>query len=234
MKLSIGDSAPLFKGKDQDGKIQDLSAFLGNKIVLYFYPKDDTPGCTAQACNLRDNYSSFKAQGYDIFGISGDTEASHKKFQKKYNLPFTLIADPEKLINELYGVWVEKSMYGRTYMGTARTTFVIDEKGKISNIINKVETSNHTNQLLASSVNKTASLKKTPVKKSAISSKKAVAPKKSLSKTKSTVKKIVVTKSKAIPKKKDSLVEKKITVKKKPLVSKATTPKKSSTPKKKT
>ncbi len=148
MALSIGDKAPLFEGKDQDGKEVKLSAYVGKKVVVYFYPKDDTPGCTAQSCNLRDNYEKIIKEGYEVVGISGDDEASHLKFRKKYNLPFTLIADSDKSINELYGVWVEKNMYGRVYMGTARTTFIIDEKGIIIDIISKVVTADHTAQIL--------------------------------------------------------------------------------------
>jgi peroxiredoxin Q/BCP len=131
MKVKIGDPAPQFESKDQDGKTVKLSDYKGKKVVLYFYPKDDTPGCTAEACNLRDNYERFIDQGYEILGISSNDEKSHRKFIDKYNLPFRLIADTDKTIHEKYGTWVEKSMYGRKYMGTARTTFVIDEKGNI-------------------------------------------------------------------------------------------------------
>jgi len=148
MNLKVGDKAPDFTGKDANGKEIRLSDYKGKKVVIYFYPKDDTPGCTAQACNLRDNYDVLQKAGYVILGISGDDEKSHKKFQEKYELPFTLVADPEKKINELYGVWVEKSMYGKKYMGTARTTFIIDEEGVISEIIEKVDTKNHTDQIL--------------------------------------------------------------------------------------
>ncbi|MBY0427255.1 MAG: thioredoxin-dependent thiol peroxidase, partial [Cytophagales bacterium] len=131
MSLSIGEKAPAFAGKDQDGKPISLSDFAGKKIALYFYPKDMTPGCTEQACNLRDNYGELKAKGFEIIGISSDDEKSHQKFIKKYSLPFPLIADTDKSINEAFGVWVEKSMYGKTYMGTKRTTFIIDETGTI-------------------------------------------------------------------------------------------------------
>lgn len=148
MKLSIGDKAPDFTGKNQDGKEVKLSDYKGKKVVLYFYPKDDTPGCTAQACNIRDNFSKFKKANYEVFGISGDDEKSHQKFIEKYSLPFSLIADTDKKINEAYGVWQEKSMYGRKYMGTVRTTFVIDEKGTIEEIIEKVKTDDHTDQIL--------------------------------------------------------------------------------------
>ena len=119
-------------------------------MVIYFYPKDDTPGCTAQACNLRDNYAELQQAGYEVIGISGDGVKSHDKFANKYDLPFPLLADEDKSINEAYGVWQEKSMYGRTYMGTARTTFVVDEAGKITDVIDKVKTQDHTTQILNS------------------------------------------------------------------------------------
>ena len=148
MDLKAGDKAPEFSGKDQTGKEIKLSDFKGKKVVLYFYPKDNTPGCTAQACNLRDNFSLFKKANYIILGVSTDEEKSHQKFIDKYTLPFPLIADTDKKIHEAYGVWKEKSMYGRTYMGTARTTFIIDEKGQIEEVIEKVKTADHTNQIL--------------------------------------------------------------------------------------
>jgi peroxiredoxin Q/BCP len=148
MSLKIGDKAPNFTGTIETGTSIKLSDFKGKKVVLYFYPKDNTPGCTAQACNLTDNYTLLQKQGYEIIGISSDSAASHQKFITKYQIPFHLIADTEKTIHELYGVWVEKSMYGRTYMGTARTTFVINEKGMIEEIISKVDTKNHTNQII--------------------------------------------------------------------------------------
>ena len=148
MTLKIGDKAPDFESKDQDGKTIRLSDFKGKKVVLYFYPKDDTPGCTAQACNLRDNEMALKKAGYQVVGVSSDPEKSHKKFIEKFSLPFPLVADTEKTINEAYGVWVEKSMYGRKYMGTARTTFIIDENGIIVDIIDKVDTKEHTSQIL--------------------------------------------------------------------------------------
>ena len=149
MALQVGDAAPKFAAKDQDGKEVKLSDFEGKKVILYFYPKDDTPGCTAQACNLRDNYDAILNKGYVVLGVSVDTEKSHVKFIKKFDLPFPLLADTDHAIVEAYGVWVEKSMYGRTYMGTARTTFVIDEKGVIEEIIQKVDTKNHTDQILS-------------------------------------------------------------------------------------
>jgi peroxiredoxin Q/BCP len=146
--LQIGDAAPDFAVKDQNGNTVQLSAFRGRKVVLYFYPKDDTPGCTAQACNLRDNHDALLTQGYEVLGVSVDNEKSHQKFAQKYNLPFPLLADTEHEIVEKYGVWQEKSMYGRKYMGTMRYTFVIDEEGIISDIITKVDTKDHTAQLI--------------------------------------------------------------------------------------
>ncbi|SEJ47077.1 peroxiredoxin Q/BCP [Dyadobacter koreensis] len=149
MALQTGDPAPEILAKDQSGNEVKLSDFKGKKVILYFYPKDDTPGCTAQACNLRDNYDSLLSKGYTVLGVSVDDEKSHQKFIKKFDLPFPLLADTDHTIVEAYGVWVEKSMYGRTYMGTARTTFVIDENGIISEIIQKVDTKNHTDQILS-------------------------------------------------------------------------------------
>jgi peroxiredoxin Q/BCP len=148
MSLKIGDVAPDFTVNDQDGNAVSLSDYKGKKVVLYFYPKDNTPGCTAEACNLRDNYSDLQAAGYEILGVSTDSEKSHQKFIEKQQLPFKLLADTEKDIHEKYGTWVEKSMYGRKYMGTARVTFLIDENGKIENIIEKVKTKDHTAQIL--------------------------------------------------------------------------------------
>jgi thioredoxin-dependent peroxiredoxin len=148
MSLEVGDKAPEFAGVDQEGNPIKLSDFKGKKVVLYFYPKDNTPGCTAQACNLRDNYSDLQAAGYEVIGISSDSEKSHQKFIDKFELPFRLIADTDKSIHEQFGTWVEKSMYGKKYMGTSRTTFVIDENGVISEIIGKVKTKEHTAQIL--------------------------------------------------------------------------------------
>jgi thioredoxin-dependent peroxiredoxin len=148
MALQVGDKAPNFKGVDEAGNAIALEDFKGKKLVMYFYPKDNTPGCTAQACNLRDNYEALKNAGYEVVGISSDNEKSHQKFIEKQNLPFRLIADVDKSIHEQFGTWVEKSMYGRKYMGTARTTFVIDEKGVIAEIIEKVKTKDHTAQIL--------------------------------------------------------------------------------------
>jgi peroxiredoxin Q/BCP len=148
MSLKVGAKAPDFKGIDQNGNTVSLKDFKGKKVVLYFYPKDNTPGCTAQACNLRDNYSALQKQGFEIIGISSDSVKSHQNFIKKFELPFTLLSDPDQTIQNLYGVWGEKSMYGKTYMGTIRTTFVIDEKGKIEEVIEKVNTKEHSAQLL--------------------------------------------------------------------------------------
>lgn len=148
MPLKPGDPAPDFETRDQDGNPVHLSDFRGKKVVLYFYPKDDTPGCTAEACDLRDNYDRLLAQGYAVLGVSVDDEKSHRKFIQKFNLPFPLLADTDQKLVNAYGVWVEKNMYGRTYMGTARKTFVIDEAGVIADVIEKVDTKNHTSQIL--------------------------------------------------------------------------------------
>ncbi len=147
-KLKVGDKAPEFTGRDQDGKLISLSDFKGKKVILYFYPKDNTPGCTAQACNLRDNKEILSKEGYSILGVSTDDEASHRSFIEQYSLPFPLIADTDQSINRKYGVWVEKERDGKKYLGTARTTFVIDEKGVITKIINKVETQHHASQII--------------------------------------------------------------------------------------
>ena len=148
MSLKVGDRAPEFSVNDQNGNPVKLSDFKGRKVVLYFYPKDNTPGCTAESCNLRDNYQALQKAGYEVLGVSKDNEKSHQKFIDKFELPFTLLADVEKDIHEKYGTWVEKSMYGRKYMGTARVTFLIDAEGKIEEIIEKVKTKDHTAQIL--------------------------------------------------------------------------------------
>ncbi|SIS75735.1 thioredoxin-dependent thiol peroxidase [Belliella pelovolcani] len=148
MSLEVGNVAPDFQSIDQNGNPIKLSDFKGKKVVLYFYPKDNTPGCTAQACDLRDNYEALQKAGYVVLGVSSDSVKSHQKFIEKQNLPFSLIADEDKSVHEAYGTWVEKSMYGRKYLGTARTTFIIDEQGKITEIIDKVKTKEHTNQIL--------------------------------------------------------------------------------------
>ena len=150
MSIQIGQAAPEFSANNQNGKPLSLGDFKGKKLVLYFYPKDDTPGCTAEACSLRDHYQTFLAQGYAILGVSPDNEAKHQKFIAKYELPFDLLADTDHAVAEAYGVWVEKSMYGRQYMGIARTTFVIDKNGHIADIIEKVNTKEHGPQLLGS------------------------------------------------------------------------------------
>jgi peroxiredoxin Q/BCP len=146
--LTQGSKAPAFTGNDQNGKPISLKDFLGKKVVLYFYPQDDTPTCTLQACNLRDNYALLKKEGFTIIGISPDAEAKHKKFETKYNLPFTLIADDKLKIIEKYGVWGEKQLYGRTYMGLHRTTFVIDEKGIIKHIFLKPKSKQHAEEIV--------------------------------------------------------------------------------------
>jgi len=148
IKLKEGDKAPAFKGITETGKAVSLTDYKGKKLVLYFYPKDSTPGCTAEACDLRDNYKMFQKQGYEILGVSPDSEASHQKFIAKFELPFSLLADTDHSIAEAYGAWGEKSMYGKKYMGILRTTFVIDEKGKIEKVIEKVDTKNHTQQIV--------------------------------------------------------------------------------------
>jgi peroxiredoxin Q/BCP len=146
--LSEGQKAPDFSANDQNGKTISLSDLAGKNIILYFYPKDDTPGCTAEACSFRDNYESLLAEGIEVLGVSTDDEKSHLKFIGKHNLPFSLIADTEKKIVEAYGVWVEKNMYGKKYMGVARKTFVIDKNGMILKIIEKVDTKNSSAQVL--------------------------------------------------------------------------------------
>jgi len=146
--LIEGNPAPEFTSKDQAGNIISLNGFKGEKIILYFYPKDDTPGCTAEACSLRDNYSLLKEKGYHIIGVSPDKAASHHKFIDKYNLPFPLIPDTDKIILNAYGVWGPKKMLGKTYEGVIRKTFVIDENGIIQKIITKVDTKDHAGQLV--------------------------------------------------------------------------------------
>lgn len=149
--MQIGDKAPELLGADQNGKEIKLSDYAGKKLVLYFYPKDNTSGCTAEACSLRDNIDALRAKGYEIIGVSSDSQASHQKFIAKHELPFTLIADTEHKLQEQMGVWGEKSMYGRKYMGTFRTTFLIDEQGIITDIFlpKQIKTKEHANQILA-------------------------------------------------------------------------------------
>lgn len=146
--MKIGDKAPEVLGTDATGKEVKLSDFSGRKVILYFYPKDNTSGCTAQACNLRDNYAELQTAGYEVIGVSKDSAASHAKFARKHELPFTLIADTDKTLNEAFGVWREKKMCGKVGMGTVRTTFIIDEQGVIADIIEKVKTKEHSKQIL--------------------------------------------------------------------------------------
>ena len=148
MILKPKDKAPDFTAPDQDGNVHSLKDYKGQKVVLYFYPKDDTETCTKEACNLRDNYAALKKKGVAVLGVSADGEKSHKKFEKKYSLPFTLLADPDKKIISDYGVWAEKFFMGRYYMGILRTTFLINEKGKIDHIIEKVESKRHSEQII--------------------------------------------------------------------------------------
>ena len=140
--------APYFKGFNQDNKLISLSDFKGKKLILYFYPKDNTSGCTAESCNLSDNYEAWKKKGYEILGVSPDPVGSHKKFAGKYGFKFNLISDPEHVILEAYGVWAEKNMCGRKYMGVLRTTYIIDENGIISDVFAKVKTNEHSDQIL--------------------------------------------------------------------------------------
>ena len=149
--LEIGAKAPDFTLFDKDGNTVSLSDFSGKKVVLYFYPKDNTSGCTAEACSLRDNYAELKAKGYEVIGVSVDNEKSHQKFIEKYELPFTLIADTDKKLVEAMGVWGEKSMYGRKYMGTFRTTFILNEEGVVEQIFlpKEIKTKTHGEQILA-------------------------------------------------------------------------------------
>ena len=148
MKLNIGDSAPAFKGLDQNGDTIQLTDFKGSKLILYFYPKDNTPGCNAEACNLRDNYDMWLKKGYKVLGVSPDKQEAHQKFIAKFDLPFPLIADTEKEIIKAYGAWGPKKLYGREYEGLLRTTFIIGEEGVIEQIFTKVKTKDHTNQIL--------------------------------------------------------------------------------------
>ena len=146
--VSENDAAPEFTMQDQDGAEHSLSDYRGRKVVLYFYPKDDTPGCTTQACDIRDRWGELQQTGAAILGVSPDTVASHAKFRDKFSLPFTLLADPDHAVAEAYGVWQEKSMYGRKYMGVERSTFVIDEKGNVARVFPKVKPQEHVERLL--------------------------------------------------------------------------------------
>ena len=154
--MEIGDKVPEILGTDQDGKQLSLSDFKGKKLVLYFYPKDSTPGCTSQACNLRDNYELMMKRGYAVVGVSVQDEKSHKKFIEKYNLPFPLIADVDKKLNEKFGVYGEKKMYGRSYMGTFRTTFIIGTDGTVEGIFTpkQIKVKEHAEQILAAAEQK--------------------------------------------------------------------------------
>ncbi|HMR19125.1 MAG TPA: thioredoxin-dependent thiol peroxidase [Sphingobacterium sp.] len=145
--LQIGDKAPAITAKNQNGETIQLSDFKGKKVILYFYPKDNTPGCTTEACNFRDNYQSLLQEGFEVLGVSVDSEKSHQKFVAKHQLPFHLLVDEDKKIVNDYGVWGEKNMYGLKFMGTARTTFVIDEDGIIRHIIKKVDNKNASQQI---------------------------------------------------------------------------------------
>lgn len=147
MDLKVGDQAPEFTSKNQLGESISLTELRGKKVILYFYPKDSTPGCTAQACNLRDNFSHLKAQNYVVLGVSSDSEKKHQNFIAKNTLPFDLLVDQEQELHNLYGTWQLKKTFGKEYMGTVRTTFVIDEEGIISQIINKVKTKEHWQQI---------------------------------------------------------------------------------------
>jgi len=147
-QLKVGDKAPEFKGVDQNGSPVDLNQYAGKKVALYFYPKDDTPGCTAQACNLRDNFDVLKDKGIEVIGVSTDSVKSHAKFVDKFKLNFTLIADENKEIVEKFGVWGLKKFMGREYMGTNRTTFLIDEQGLIEGVISKPKTNAHADEIL--------------------------------------------------------------------------------------
>jgi len=148
-ELKEGDLAPAIRAVDQNGELITLDAYRGKKIVLYFYPKDNTPGCTAEACDLRDNYSQFIEKGFEVIGVSADSEKSHQKFIEKYNLPFRLISDVDKKVLQDYGAWGEKKMYGKSYMGILRKTYIIDEKGYVEKIIEKVKTKEHSTQIFS-------------------------------------------------------------------------------------
>jgi peroxiredoxin Q/BCP len=148
MGVQVGDVAPDFTSKDQNGNQVKLSDYIGKKVILYFYPQDDTPTCTKEACNLRDNYEMLLSKGYIVLGVSPDNEKSHLKFIKKHSLPFPLLADTEHAIIDAYDVWGEKTTFGKTYMGLIRTTFVIDEKGVVQEVIGKVDSGNHAGQIV--------------------------------------------------------------------------------------
>jgi peroxiredoxin Q/BCP len=148
-ELKEGDLAPAIKAVDQSGELITLEEYRGKKIVLYFYPKDNTPGCTAESCDLRDNYSQFIEKGFEVIGVSADSEKSHQKFISKYNLPFRLISDEDKKVLKDYNAWGEKKLYGKSYMGVLRKTYIIDEKGYVEKIIEKVKTKEHSRQIFS-------------------------------------------------------------------------------------
>lgn len=146
--LQIGDKMPAFSVADEQGRVVTEKDLLGKKTVIYFYPKDSTPGCTAEACNIRDNHNAFIARGYQVFGVSKDSQASHIKFKEKYGLPFPLLSDPTTQMLQAFGAWGEKKLYGKVSMGTLRKTFIFDENGILERVIDKVDTKNHTSQIL--------------------------------------------------------------------------------------
>ena len=146
--LQVGDMMPAFSVADEQGRVVTNNDMTGKKTVIYFYPKDSTPGCTAEACNIRDNYHAFLAQGYQVYGVSKDSQASHVKFKEKYELPFPLLSDPTTAMLQAFGAWGEKKNYGKVTMGTLRKTFVFDEAGRVVRIIEKVDTKNHSEQIL--------------------------------------------------------------------------------------
>ena len=148
-ELKEGDLAPAIKARDENGVLITLEEYRGKKVVLYFYPKDNTPGCTAEACDLRDNYSQFMEEGFEIIGVSADSEKSHTNFKSKYNLPFRLISDVDRKVLQDYGAWGEKQMYGKSYMGILRKTFIINADGYVEKIIEKVNTKEHSKQIFA-------------------------------------------------------------------------------------
>jgi thioredoxin-dependent peroxiredoxin len=147
-KLKTGDLAPTFTFTESDGTTRHLSDYAGKKVILYFYPKDNTPGCTLEACSLRDSYDDLRDKGYEVIGVSADSAKSHDGFKAKFNLPFSLLSDPDKTVLQAYGVWGEKKFMGKTFMGVLRTTFIIDEQGKIAHIIDKVNTKDHAKQIM--------------------------------------------------------------------------------------
>lgn len=197
MRPTKGIPAPDFTVNDQDGKAVSLGQLKGRKVVLYFYPKDATPGCTAEACSLRDNYKALQKAGYEIFGISSDDEKSHRKFIAKEKLPFRLLADTDKTVHGLYGTWVEKSMYGRKYMGTARVTFIIDASGIIEEVIEQVDTKNHAQQILGGNESARPAKATKPKKPTAKSAARAAVAKKAAKKFKSKATKPVKAKKKS-------------------------------------